>query len=87
VPRVLHTLAIAFASINAIVDSEHTDRRLVRVLAKPVWLLVVLVPALGPLFWLVAGRSDARGGRPPQGPPRPPGPRGPDDDPDFLRRL
>jgi hypothetical protein len=87
VPRVLLTLAIVFASIYAFVDCVQTDRRLVRILAKPVWLLVVLVPALGPLFWLVAGRTDTRGGRPPQGPARPPGPRGPDDDPDFLRRL
>lgn len=86
-PRVLLTIAIVFASIYAFVDCVQTDRRLVRVLAKPLWLLVVLVPALGPLFWFVAGRSDARGGRPPQAPGRPPGPMGPDDDPDFLRRL
>lgn len=89
-PRVLLTIAIVFASIYAFVDCAQTDRRLVRVLAKPVWLLVVLVPVLGPLVWFVAGRTDARGGRPqqgPQGPTRPRGPLGPDDDPDFLRRL
>ncbi len=89
-PRVLLTLAIVFASIYAFVDCAQTDRRLVRVLVKPIWLLVVLVPVLGPLFWFVAGRTDARGGPPPPRPPRAPrptGPRGPDDDPDFLRRL
>ena len=50
----------------------------------------VLVPVFGPVLWLVAGRSDSRGGprRAPRGPGRqPPGPRGPDDDPDFLRKL
>jgi hypothetical protein len=88
VPRVLLTVAIVFASIYAFVDCVQTDRRLLRVLAKPVWLLVTLVPVLGPLFWFVAGRADSRGGRPPkQGPTRPRGPMGPDDDPDFLRRL
>lgn len=87
-PRVLLTIAIVFASVYAFVDCVQTDRRLVRVLAKPAWLLVVLVPVLGPLFWFVAGRTDARGGQPQQGPPtRPAGPLGPDDDPDFLRKL
>lgn len=85
--RVLLGVAIAFASIYAFVDCVQTDRRLVRVLAKPLWLLVVLVPVLGPLFWLVAGRTDASGGRPPKRPSAPPGPKGPDDDPEFLRKL
>ncbi len=91
--RVLLIAAVVFASIYAFVDCVQTDHRLVRVLAKPVWLLVVLVPVLGPLVWFVAGRTDARGGRPPQRPgpaarpPAPRGPRGPDDDPDFLRKL
>lgn len=87
-PRVLLTVAIVFASIYAFVDCVQTDRRLLRVLAKPVWLLVTLVPVLGPLFWFVAGRADTQGGgMPPKGPARPRGPMGPDDDPDFLRRL
>ncbi|MDN5790898.1 MAG: PLDc N-terminal domain-containing protein [Micrococcales bacterium] len=88
--RVLLVAAVVFATIYAFVDCVQTDSRLVRVLAKPVWLIVVLVPVLGPLVWFVAGRTDARGGRPPRRPgptPRPPGPRGPDDDPDFLRKL
>ncbi|HET7397275.1 MAG TPA: PLDc N-terminal domain-containing protein [Intrasporangium sp.] len=89
--RVLLLAAVVFATIYAFVDCIQTDRRLVRVLAKPAWLLVVLVPVVGPLLWLVSGRTDARGGGPPRrpgGPPdRPTGPRGPDDDPDFLRRL
>lgn len=90
-PRVLLIAAVVFATIYAFVDCLQTDGRLVRVLAKPVWLIVVLVPVLGPLVWFVAGRTDARGGGPPPRRPgpaaRPPGPRGPDDDPDFLRKL
>lgn len=86
-PRVILVALVVFATIYALVDCIQTDSRLVRVLPKPVWLIVCLVPVLGPVVWLVAGRTDARGdggGRRP-GPPR--GPLGPDDDPDFLRKL
>lgn len=90
--RVLLIAAVVFATIYAFVDCVQTDSRLMRVMAKPVWLIVVLVPVLGPLVWFVAGRTDSRGGGPLLGPrpgpaPRQPGPRGPDDDPDFLRKL
>ena len=85
--RVVFAALVVFATIYAFVDCVQTDRRLVRIMPKPVWLLAVLVPVLGPIFWLVAGRTDARGGPAPRGPGRPPGPRGPDDDPDFLRKL
>ncbi len=60
--RVLLLAAVVFATIYAFVDCLQTDRRLVRVLTKPAWLLVVLVPVLGPVLWLVSGRSDAHGG-------------------------
>ena len=89
-PRVLLIAAVVFASIYAFVDCIQTDGRLVRVLAKPVWLILVLVPVMGPALWFLSGRMDVRGGRPPAPPspaPRPSGPRGPDDDPDFLRKL
>lgn len=93
-PRVVLVALVVFATIYALVDCIQTDSRLVRIIPKPVWLLMVLIPVVGPLFWLVAGRTDARGGRPlgKRGTPRrgmtqPTGPRGPDDDPDFLRKL
>lgn len=96
-PRVILVALVAFATIYALVDCLQTDGRLMRIMPKPVWLLVCLIPVLGPLMWLVAGRSDAPGARalglgPRGNAPRrpmapPPGPRGPDDDPDFLRRL
>ena len=87
-PRVVLVALVVFASIYAFVDCVQTDRRRVRIMPKPAWLLAILVPVLGPIFWLVVGRRDARGGPAPRGPGRlPPGPRGPDDDPDFLRKL
>ena len=91
--RVVLVALVVFATIYAFVDCVQTDRRLVRIMPKAVWLIAVLVPVVGPIFWLVAGRTDARGGHAPRGPGgprgprRPPGPRGPDDDPDFLRKL
>lgn len=89
--RVVLVALVVFASIYALVDCVQTDRRVVRTMPKPVWLIAVLVPVLGPVGWLLAGRASARGGRPPRRPGRrPPGPRGPlgpDDDPDFLRKL
>ncbi len=93
--RVALIALVVFATIYALVDCLMTDRRLIRVMPKPVWLIAVLVPVLGPLVWLVAGRTDARGGPSARGPRRPgprrpsgpSGPKGPDDDPDFLRKL
>ena len=91
-PRVVLVALVVFATIYALVDCIQTDRRRVRVMPKPVWLLAVLVPVLGPAFWLFAGRTGRRFGRAPRGPAgpgprRPSGPKGPDDDPDFLRKL
>ncbi|GAA2742023.1 hypothetical protein GCM10009868_10360 [Terrabacter aerolatus] len=89
--RVVLVALVVFASIYAFVDCVQTDRRVVRTMPKPVWLIGVLVPVLGPVGWLLAGRASSRGGPASRGPARrPPGPRGPlgpDDDPDFLRKL
>ena len=86
--RVVLIAVVVFATIYALVDCVQTDRRAVRVMPKPVWLIAVLVPVAGPLAWFFAGRATARGAGPPRGSGgRPTGPRGPDDDPDFLRRL
>ena len=57
-----------------------------RSLSKPVWVLLALVPIVGPLAWLALGR-------PPSPRPGNNGGRsqrrvtGPDDDPDFLWNL
>lgn len=89
-------LAVALAALAFIVycavDVVQTHDSKVRGLPKIVWVVVVvLIPVIGGLAWLVAGRPHSildglrgdRKGRP--GPPR--GPLGPDDDPDFLRDL
>lgn len=69
--------------VYTLIDCARTDPAQVRNLPKPVWvLLIILLPLLGGIGWLIAGRP-----RPgPRRGPRP-GPIGPDDDPEFLRRL
>ncbi|MBB2986151.1 PLD nuclease N-terminal domain-containing protein [Terracoccus luteus] len=90
--RVVFIALVVFATIYALVDCLQTDRRRVAVMPKGVWLIVALVPVLGPAAWFFIGRSGTLGGwggrsGPSNGRPLPPGPRGPDDDPDFLRKL
>ncbi len=70
--------------VYAFFDALATPRHQVRVLPKPVWLVViVLVPVVGALAWIVAGTKRLRPG--PGRRPLPP--RGPDDDPDYLRGI
>jgi hypothetical protein len=85
--RVVLIAIVVFATIYALVDCVQTDRRLVRIMPKPAWLLAILIPVAGPLGWFLTGRGAARGGPTRGSGGRPTGPRGPDDDPDFLRRL
>ena len=69
-----------------IVDVIRTPRLDVRTLPKFVWLLlVILIPLLGGLLWLFAGRP--RPQRPRFGRRRSRGPVAPDDDPSFLRQI
>jgi hypothetical protein len=71
-------------AVFAMIECVQADPAQVRSLRKPLWLVViVLVPVIGPIFWLVIGRPQAR--RLPTAPP--PRPVAPDDDPEFLRRL
>ncbi|WP_298890895.1 PLD nuclease N-terminal domain-containing protein [uncultured Serinicoccus sp.] len=90
--RVVVAVALLAFVVFTVVDAVQTDKHEVRGLPKPVWVVVcVILPGLGGLAWLVAGRPRSlldiifgdRGGR--SGRPR--GPLGPDDDPDFLRDL
>lgn len=80
--------------VYTLIECVQSDRYSVRNLSKPAWLaVIVILPVLGPIAWLLAGRPRRPGPRPwtpPQragspGPARPP--RGPDDDPDFLAGL
>ena len=69
-----------------IVDVVRTPRTDVRTLPKFGWLILVLVlPLLGGVLWLIAGRP--RSQRPRFGGRRSRGPVAPDDDPTFLRQL
>lgn len=69
-------LALA-AAVFAAVDCALTESGRVRALPRPLWFLViVLLPVIGPLLWFVLGSGpELVAGRP----------TGPDDDPAFLR--
>jgi hypothetical protein len=86
--------------VYCLIECIQTDSALVRNLPKPFWLvLIVLLPLVGGIAWLLAGRPErtatAAPGRGPWAPPRergasgypPPRPLGPDDDEEFLRQM
>lgn len=78
--------------VYALIDCLQTDEDAVRALPKVAWvILILLLPVVGPIAWLVAGRpTRAAAGIPPWGPRQPnqrQRPLGPDDDPDFLNTL
>ncbi|MGJ9413276.1 PLD nuclease N-terminal domain-containing protein [Aeromicrobium sp. CF4.19] len=71
--------------VYAFFDLLATPATQVRVVPKLVWfVLVVMLPFLGPLLWIFFGAQRQRGTPPPR---RRPGGFGPDDDPDYLRGL
>lgn len=84
--------------VYCLIDCIQTDSSLVRNLPKPAWvLLIVIVPVVGGIAWLVAGRPERaqRGHRVPwpstatAGYPEYERPRrtAPDDDPEFLASI
>lgn len=100
--RVIPVVLVLALYVYTFIDLATARSADVRVLPRPVWLLVILVvPVLGAVAWLVFGRPvPARGdgggfgarlrgprGPRPSHPSRPPRPVAPDDDPDFLRGL
>lgn len=70
--------------IYCLIDCAQARPERIRNLPRWAWIImIVLLPILGSIAWLIAGRpnmddfvADA-----------PAGPKGPDDDPDFLRQL
>ena len=94
--RVLPVIAAVALAVYCLVECVQTDRRLVRYLPKLMWFFLILIPVIGPVAWLLAGRPRAsrpgprpgsgRGSRPTP-PPRPAAPVAPDDDPAFLAQL
>lgn len=82
--RNLFALAVFVLVVYALVDCLRARGSEVRGVPKALWVaLIVLLPAIGALAWLLAGRE--------KGPAAPPTRRGrpvaPDDDPEFLWRL
>lgn len=80
----LLVLLVVVLVVYALVDCLQSPGSEVHGLPKPLWLaIIVLLPLVGPLAWLVAGRERgrtapvARTGRS----------LAPDDDPEFLARL
>lgn len=75
-------LALSVYTVFDVVLSREIPRRV-----RFGWVLVALLPFLGPFLWVQYGRPGGNPFRRGTPPPRPRGPRGPDDDPDFLRGL
>lgn len=76
--------------VYAFFDLLATPSQRIRFAPKLVWfVVVVMLPFIGPLLWIFVGARRQQGGPPPKKPGRRPGrpPRGPDDDPDYLRDL
>ncbi|MGN6090121.1 MAG: PLDc N-terminal domain-containing protein [Actinomycetes bacterium] len=88
--RVLPVLLVIGLTVYAAIEAAGTASSDMRAGTKASWLVViVLLPVLGPVLWLLAGRpkAGATSAAPAtQGPARPVA-LGPDDDPEFLRLL
>ncbi|MFT8395745.1 PLD nuclease N-terminal domain-containing protein [Propionibacterium sp.] len=79
--RVLPVIVLLAITIYAVVDLVQTDEFDVPGMPKWMWaLLVVLVPAAGPIAWILVGRFGV--GVPPLPPDR-----APDDDEEWLNKL
>jgi len=73
--------AVAF-TVYALVDLSMTQAPRVRAFSKPIWIAVIVAfPLIGPLLWLLIGKSRRTGPR------RATGRRSPDDNPSFLGAL
>ncbi|HZC25448.1 MAG TPA: PLD nuclease N-terminal domain-containing protein [Actinopolymorphaceae bacterium] len=88
--RVLPVLIAIVLVVFCLIELAQTPAEDVRALPRPVWAaLILLVPFVGPLGWLAAGRPAAGGNARGRTPPRPAvaPPVAPDDNPEFLARL
>jgi hypothetical protein len=83
--RTLIVLGVIGLGAYCFLDVIRTDAGRVQSLDKLVWLVVVLLPVLGPAAWLLLGRPMPAGAGAAH-PHRPEG-RAPDDSPEFLASL
>lgn len=73
---------LLFMTLYALIDCARTPDARMKAIPKPLWFVaIVLIPLLGPVAWLVAGKIPTE--RPQLSAPG----MGPDDDPSFLRKL
>lgn len=83
--KVLLGLLLISLSVYCLVECLQSRPGTVRLLPRPLWLLLILLlPLLGPALWWFLGRPSSGA------PPTPRAfrkPVAPDDDPDFLRSL
>ncbi|MDY6055220.1 PLD nuclease N-terminal domain-containing protein [Micrococcus sp.] len=86
-PRLILLAVVVLIGVTlfALFEALLTPSERVRGLRKPAWIaVIVLLPAVGPVLWLLRGRA----GRDGRGTARPaPRPMTPDDDEAFLRTL
>ena len=73
--------------VYAVLDVVTTPRDAVQVLPKPLWLLLVLPPVVGPLLWFFFGRPPRGTARQSLRPGAGKANGAPDDDEEFLREL
>ncbi len=96
--RLLPTLITLGLLIYCLIDCIQTPEGEVRNLGKVWWIaLIVLLPVVGGVAWLFAGRParqrralpwpSTRTARRPEGQRPSQAPRGPDDDPEFLQQM
>ena len=73
--------------VYAVLDVVTTPRDAVQVLPKPLWVLLVLPPVVGPLLWFFFGRPPRGKSGQSELPGTVAGSAAPDDDEEFLREL
>jgi len=79
---VIGAVGVVAFTIYALVDLFMTHNPRVRAFPKPVWIAVVVaLPIIGPLLWLIVGKSKPKPLR------RTSGSWAPDDDPSFLGSI
>ncbi|KHL19250.1 UNVERIFIED_CONTAM: hypothetical protein LK11_01935 [Mumia flava] len=83
--KAIPIIIVVALAVYTLFDVVATPRDRIKLLPKPVWIVVGLIPALGVLLWLTVGKVRGRQAPPP--PQQRRTYRGPDDDPDFLRGL
>lgn len=82
--RILFFVLTIGVQLYGLIDCAQKDDSEVRSLPRWAWLLIIiLVPTIGAIAYLVAGRPK----RPGNGGPKRKRSVAPDDDPDFLRGL